>query len=62
MNFNDRASSVDTKGMCVRLFVDWGCKGKSKVVSIPSDPRNQCNNMDLSSCGFDKKATSFNNC
>uniref|UniRef100_A0A914QZA2 Uncharacterized protein n=1 Tax=Panagrolaimus davidi TaxID=227884 RepID=A0A914QZA2_9BILA len=61
LNFNDRASSVDGKGHCFRIFEGRDCTYSSYIIS--GDSRNECPaHYDLASCGMDKKASSFSNC
>ncbi|XP_026679480.1 uncharacterized protein LOC103509026 [Diaphorina citri] len=56
-DFNDRTSSVNTHGGCVRLYEHGGCTGDVRDVFMGSGAHN-----DLGALGFNDKVTSVGNC
>ncbi|XP_008487632.1 uncharacterized protein LOC103524398 [Diaphorina citri] len=56
-DFNDRTSSVNTHGGCIRLYQNSGCTGKSLELFPGSGSHNN-----LKAHGFNDKASSVGNC
>lgn len=61
---NDRVSSVDSKGACVRLFQHSDCQGTSIMLKPDCDASQGCwpNHGDLAGSGLDNGASSSRSC
>ncbi|KAI1290405.1 hypothetical protein HDE_09198 [Halotydeus destructor] len=55
--FNDKASSIDTRGHCFYLYEDAHCQGRNARVD-----RNSAGQADLSELGFNDNASSLRSC
>lgn len=55
--FNDRASSINTEGKCIRLYEHTNCGGR-EVTFAPGTP----DHSDFTRLGFNDMASSFRVC
>lgn len=56
-HFNDRISSINTRGSCVIVFIDGGCNGASYRIA----PGTDCHS-NLGHCGMNDKVSSLRGC
>lgn len=56
-HWNDRISSINTRGSCVRVFLDSNCHGASYRIA----PGTDCHS-NLGQCGMNDKASSIQAC
>ncbi|KAH7697870.1 hypothetical protein AAVH_35042, partial [Aphelenchoides avenae] len=63
-SFNDRVSSVDSKGACIRLFQHSNCQGTSIMLKPNCESAQGCwpNHGDLTGSGLDNGASSSIKC